>query len=363
MLTYKFRLYPTKTQEKKLEETFETCRRLYNRMLDDRLKNHTAFFEQKKKLVELKKEDKYLKEVHSQVLQDVVLRLDKAFESYFAGLSKFPRFKRKGRYNSFTYPQHEVGFRLIGNRIKLGMIGKIKMRIHRVIEGKIKTATITLNQNAKAIGVDLGITNAIALSDGALIQGRPKFLRKAEERIKKLQKILSRKKRGSKRGEKSRILLAKAWRKVRRQRDDFAHKVSNKLAKEYGTIVFEDLSIRGMVKNHSLASSIMDACWGKLRQFTVYKAERCGGRVILVNPAGTSQKCSGCGEMVQKPLFERIHICPKCGLVLDRDVNAARNILAAGVEPALAEAEPLLIRRRISKFGQGSEKPTGFSRG
>src|SRR5579884_3641183 len=198
MLTYKFRLYPTKTQEKKLEETFETCRRLYNRMLDDRLKNHTAFFEQKKKLVELKKEDKYLKEVHSQVLQDVVLRLDKAFESYFAGLSKFPRFKRKGRYNSFTYPQHEVGFRLIGN---------IKMRIHRVIEGKIKTATIirdvdqwfvalsvekqanntntnTLNQNAKAIGVDLGITNAIALSDGALIQGRPKFLRKAEERIK-----------------------------------------------------------------------------------------------------------------------------------------------------------------------------------
>ncbi len=334
-------------------------------MLDDRLKNHTAFFEQKKKLVELKKEDKYLKEVHSQVLQDVVLRLDKAFESYFAGLSKFPRFKRKGRYNSFTYPQHEVGFRLIGNRIKLGMIGKIKMRIHRVIEGKIKTATIirdvdqwfvalsvekqanntntnTLNQNAKAIGVDLGITNAIALSDGALIQGRPKFLRKAEERIKK---------------------LAKAWRKVRRQRDDFAHKVSNKLAKEYGTIVFEDLSIRGMVKNHSLASSIMDACWGKLRQFTVYKAERCGGRVILVNPAGTSQKCSGCGEMVQKPLFERIHICPKCGLVLDRDVNAARNILAAGVEPALAEAEPLLIRRRISKFGQGSEKPTGFSRG
>jgi putative transposase len=389
MLTYKFRLYPTKTQEKKLEETFETCRRLYNRMLDDRLKNHTAFFEQKKKLVELKKEDKYLKEVHSQVLQDVVLRLDKAFESYFAGLSKFPRFKRKGRYNSFTYPQHEVGFRLIGNRIKLGMIGKIKMRIHRVIEGKIKTATIIrdvdqwfvalsvsiekqanntntntlLNQNAKAIGVDLGITNAIALSDGALIQGRPKFLRKAEERIKKLQKILSRKKRGSKRGEKSRILLAKAWRKVRRQRDDFAHKVSNKLAKEYGTIVFEDLSIRGMVKNHSLASSIMDACWGKLRQFTVYKAERCGGRVILVNPAGTSQKCSGCGEMVQKPLFERIHICPKCGLVLDRDVNAARNILAAGVERALAEAEPLLFRRRISKFGQGSEKPTGFSRG
>jgi len=378
MLTYKFRLYPTKAQEKKLEETLETCRRLYNLMLDDKVRNHSGFFEQKKKLVELKRENKYLKEVHSQVIQDVVLRLDKAFQSYFAGLSKFPRFKRKGRYNSFTYPQHGIGFKMIGNRIKLGVIGKIKMKVHRAIEGKIKTATIirdvdqwfvalnveeqaknTPNQNA--VGVDLGITNAIALSDGALIEG-PRFLREAKERIKKLQKALSRKKRGSKRREKARILLAKAWRKVRRQRDDFAHKVSNKLTKEYGTIVFEDLNIIGMVKNHSLASAIMDTCWGKLRQFTVYKAERRGGRVILVNPAGTSQKCSECGEMVRKPLSERTHICLKCGLVLDRDVNAARNILASGLERALTEAEPLLIHK-ISKLGRGSEKPTGFSRG
>ena len=161
---------------------------------------------------------------------------------------------------------------------------------------------------------------------------------------------------------KARIILAKAWRKVRRQRDDFAHKVSDKLTKEYGTIVFEDLNVRGMVKNHSLASAIMDTCWGKIRQFTVYKAERRGGRVILVNPAGTSQKCSECGEMVRKPLSERTHICLKCGLVLDRDVNAARNILASGLERALTEAEPLLIHK-ISKLGRGSEKPTGFSRG
>jgi putative transposase len=370
MLTYKFRLYPTKAQEKKLEETLETCRRLYNLMFDDRVRNHTTFFEQKKKLVELKRENKYLKEVHSQILQDVVLRLDKAFQSYFAGLSKFPRFKRKGRYNSFTYPQHAIGFRVINNRIKLGMIGKIKMRVHRVIEGKIKTATIirdvdqwfvalsieeqasnTSNQNNKAVGVDLGITNAIALGDGALIEG-PKFLRKAEKKIKKLQKALSRKKRGSQRREKSRILLAKVWRKVRRQRDDFAHKVSNKLTKEYGTIVFEDLNIKGMVKNHSLASAIMDTCWYRLRQFTVYKAERRGGRVIFVNPAGTSQKCSGCGEVVPKDLSTRTHGCPRCGLVIDRDVNAARNILKAGLERARVEAEPLLVqRRRISKFG------------
>jgi putative transposase len=127
---------------------------------------------------------------------------------------------------------------------------------------------------------------------------------------------------------------------------------------------FEDLNIKGMVKNHSLASAIMDSCWGKLRQLTAYKAERRGGgRVIFVNPAGTSQKCSGCGEIVQKPLSERVHICKRCGLIIDRDVNAARNILASGLEQTLTEAELLLIDKRISKFGRGSEKPTSFRRG
>ena len=108
-----------------------------------------------------------------------------------------------------------------------------------------------------------------------------------------------------------------------------------------------------MVKNHSLASAIMDASWGQLRRLTAYKAERRGGRVILVNPSGTSQKCSGCGEMVPKELSERVHDCPRCGLVVDRDVNAARNILERGLEQARVEAEPLLVqRRRISKFGR-----------
>jgi len=197
MLTYKFRLYPTKAQVRRLEDTLETCRRLYNQMLDDRIRNHTSFFEQKEKLVELKKGDKYLKAVHSQVLQDVVLRLDKAFQSYFAGLSRFPRFKRKGRYNSFTYPQHGIGFRMRGNGIKLGMIGEVKVKVHREIEGQIKTATIIkdvdqwfvalsieeperrqqIHENDRIVGVDLGITKTIALSDGTLIEGPRHFRR------------------------------------------------------------------------------------------------------------------------------------------------------------------------------------------
>lgn len=118
-----------------------------------------------------------------------------------------------------------------------------------------------------------------------------------------------------------------------------------------------------MVKNHSPASAITDSCWYKLCQFTIYKAERRGGRVLLVSPAGTSQKCSVCGELVQKDLSGRVHKCDRCGLILDRDVNAARNILALGLERALTETEPLLIHKRISKFGQGSEKLTSFRPG
>ena len=200
--------------------------------------------------------------------------------------------------------------------------------------------------------MDTGISNVVALSDGTLIDN-PHFLNRSVGRIKSLQRRLSHKKKGSGNREKVKLSLVKAWRKARRHRDDFAHKLSDKLTKENRVIVFEDLKILNMVKNHNLASAITDAAWGKLRRLTAYKAERRGGRVILVNPSGTSQKCSGCGEMVPKELTDRVHDCPRCGLVIDRDVNAARNILKAGLEQARVEAEPLLVqRRRISKFGR-----------
>ena len=147
------------------------------------------------------------------------------------------------------------------------------------------------------------------------------------------------------------------------QRLDLAHKVSADLASEYSTVVFEELHIPSMVKNHSLASAIMDASCGQLRRLTAYKVERRGGRVILVEPRGTSQRCSGCGEVVPKGLSERVHDCPNCKLVLDRDVNAARNVLAAGLEQARAEEQPLLVqRRRTSKFAPVKQEAYGFSR-
>ena len=159
-------------------------------------------------------------------------------------------------------------------------------------------------------------------------------------------------------------MLAKAWRKVRNQRLDLAHKVSADLASEYSTVIFEELHIPSMVKNHSLASAITDASWGQLRRLTAYKAERHGGRAILAEPRGTSQRCSGCGEVVPKGLEERTHSCRNCGRVIDRDVNAARNILAAGLEQARAEEQPLLVqRRRISRFDSVKREAYGISRG
>jgi len=366
--TYRFRLYPNTTQQHLMEETLETCRILYNQLLEETREKHLNFYQKQASLVQRKVSSKYLGAVHSQVLQDVNLRLDKAFQAFFAGLARYPRFKRRGRYNSFTYPQS--GFKLEGDRIRLSAIGKVKVRLHRRVTGAIKRVTvirdidqwfvallveedpIVVQSGDGKVGVDMGISNIVALSDGTLIDN-PRFFTHSEERIKSLQRRLSRKKKGSSNREKAKLSLAKSWRKVRRQRDDFAHKLSDRLTKENKVIVFEDLKIGNMVKNHNLASAIMDVAWGKLRRLTAYKAERRGGRVILVNPSGTSQKCSGCGEAVPKELSERVHDCPKCGLVMDRDVNAARNILKAGLEQARVEAEPLLVqRRRISKFGR-----------
>jgi putative transposase len=322
LITYKFRFYPTKAQERVLTDTLETCRRLYNAMLADRIENGVGYYEQNKTLTQVGKESKYLKAVHSQVLQDVSLRLDKAFNGFFVGLARHPRFKRKARYNSFTYPQ--TGFKMEGSHIQLSKIGSVKVNVHRIVIGVIKRVTVirdidqwfvailtdgeadSIEAKKAQIGVDLGVTNVVALSDGTTIES-PGLMKRSAARILTLQRKLSRKKRGSKNREKARIALAKVQRKLRRQRRDFAHKLSDKLTKENNTIVLEDLRVGNMVRNSNLASAIMDASWGQLRLLTAYKAERRGGRLVYVDPRGTSQKCSECEEVVQKELSVRTH--------------------------------------------------------
>jgi putative transposase len=285
--------------------------------------------------------------VHSQVLQNVVERLDKAYQAFFRRVkigekAGFPRFKPESEFNSFTYPQS--GFSIEGKHLQLSKIGNVRIRLHRQPQGTIKTCTIMVKNSKyyacfsckveeqrplaseKQIGIDLGVLQLAVTSDGEGIES-PKFLRKSEERLKRRQRAVSRKKRGSNRRRKAVGELARLHEKVANQRKDYAHKESRKLVNSYGLIAFEDLHIQGMVKNHQLAKSIIDSGWNQLVQFVTYKAESAGRQVVRVNPYNTSQKCSNCGEIVKKSLSVRIHQCPTCGYTADRDKNAAINIL------------------------------------
>lgn len=194
-----------------------------------------------------------------------------------------------------------------------------------------------------SIGIDVGINAFAVLSDGTVIEN-PKHLRKAEKKLMRKQRRLSARKKGSANRRKARKVVAKIHRKIRNQRADFHHKLSRAIVDRYGLIAVEDLNIQGMVRNHHLAKSISDAGWGQFLNFLAYKAENAGCRVAKVTARYTSINCSGCGEQVDKTLADRIHACPFCGLVLDRDHNAAINILnRAGTAPINAYGEAALL--------------------
>jgi putative transposase len=356
-LTFKYRLYPTKEQKNQIHFTLERCRLLYNRLLEERIvayksKGKTiSYYEQANTFGERKKHIPALKQLHSQVLQDVAKRLDKAYQAFFRRVKRgekagFPRFKPQQRYDSFTYPQG--GFVLRGNKVQLSKIGGVKIKLHRPIEGTVKTCTInvkngcyyvcfscevkakSLAPNDSQVGIDLGIKHLAIPSEGEPF-GSPKPLHKSERKLKKLQRAVSRKKKGSNRRKKSVTYLAKLHEHIGNQRKDYVHKVSRTLVNRYGLIAFEKLNVQGMVRNHLLAKRIADAGWSQLVQFTSYKAESAGRRIVQVDPRNTSQICSNCGEIVKKSLSERIHRCT-CGYVEDRDVNAARNILQRALQ-------------------------------
>ncbi|CAM4390583.1 RNA-guided endonuclease InsQ/TnpB family protein [Paenibacillus typhae] len=353
LIAYKYRLYPNREQRKTMDFTLERCRLLYNRLLDERIhayKNEGKslnYYDQANMFNERKKAVPALRQVHSQVLQDVAKRLDKAFQAFFRRVRAgekpgFPRFNPASQYNSFTYPQG--GYKLERNKLKLSKIGEVKTKLHRPVEGKIKTCTI-IQKNCKYyaclvtevgyqplphcsehVGVDLGLRHLAVTSEGETFD-TPKYLRKSEKRLKRMQRSVSRKDRGSNRRKKAVRILALMHEHVANQRKDYAHKLSRGLVNRFGLIAFEDLNTLGMVKNHHLAKSIADAGWYQLVQFTKYKAESAGRIVKQVDPRHTSQLCSHCGKIVKKELKERIHNCPHCGFVADRDVNAAINIL------------------------------------
>jgi len=356
--TYKYRIYPTKKQREVIDQTVTLCQRLYNCALEHRiyLYKHCginiSYYNQQNELPKIKNVLPEYKTVQSQVLQDVLKRLDRAYQNFFRRLKQgekagFPRFQSYKRYNSFTYPQS--GFALSGKHLQLSKIGNVKVKLHRAVEGNIKTCTIVRKNGRYYVcfsceveqkvipltyqdtGIDMGIKEFVITSDGELIPN-PKNYRKAESKLKKQSQSVSRKRKGSNRRKKAVTILAKTHEHISNKRKDNAYKVASHLLTNYDTIVREDLKINNMVKNHCLAKSISDAGWGIFFNILEAKAKQAPGkRVIAVDPKYTSQICSGCGEIVKKALSVRTHKCPYCGLEIDRDVNAAINILNRGL--------------------------------
>jgi len=346
----KFRLYPNKVQRQVLEQTLDDCRYAYNQLLA----THRSVYKEtgktmsqydlNRKLTELKHGVSSISEVHSQVLQNISKRIRDAYHNFFvrrkSGLKAgLPRFKKYGRYKSFTYPQS--GFKIEGKKLFLSKIGRVSIKLHRPIRGAVKTLTVKRMPSGKwfaifscevkiepkekskgAVGIDVGLRHFLTDSEGRQVEN-PKFYQKTLKRIRVEHKKLSRKKKGSKNLGKQRVRLARAYEKIVNQRADFLHKLSKFYTQHYSLIAVEDLKITNMVKNHNLAGKILDASWGKFLQMLSYKAEGAGGIVLKVNPRNTSRIYKH-GE-------------------LDRDYNASLNILERGLSGQGLPLEPVDI--------------------
>jgi putative transposase len=329
-----------------LESTLSSCQELYNAALQERRdayrleRKSVRYVEQANQLPAIKKIREDIAGVHSQVLQDVLKRVEKAFDGFFRRVKTkqkagFPRFRSRQRYDSFTYAQS--GFALTDDKLRLSKIGSLRIKLHRPLTGKVKTLTITRSATGKwyacfsveieaqplptsdrTIGIDVGLSAFATLSTGEQV-ANPRFFRTDKKALACAQR--QRKKKAARR----------IHERIKFRRNNFAHQLSHALVSLYGAIFFEKLNVRGMVKNHCLALSIQDAAWNQLIQYTTYKAECAGREVRTVDPRGTSQRCSACGAVVIKDLSQRIHDC-SCGLRLDRDHNAALNILALGLQ-------------------------------
>jgi putative transposase len=356
---FQFSLRPTKKQAKALQAQLDECRWLYNELLEQRklayeeLDISLSKYQQSMLLPLLKAERTTLTQVHSQVLQNVVDRLDKAFQAFFrrceAGEKPgFPRFRGIHRYNSFCYPQS--GFALVGNELKLSKLGSIRIKMHRPTEGEIKTCTLRRNAsgdwlvslscemnvepksaNEEAVGIDVGLEHFATLSDGKQIVN-PRFFKNGEKTLAKAQRKLEKLNKGTPERRKQRKVLAKIHERIRNQRKDFCHKESKKIVDRYQYICVEDLDIKTMVEGSYFAKSITDASWNQFLQFLTYKAAEAGRKMGLVNPAYTTQDCYRCGYREKKTLAERTHCCSCCGYKASRDFNAAQNILALGLD-------------------------------
>lgn len=363
MLCLKYRLFPTKGQERKLVYTLETCRQVYNSLLNDRECQYELHgkspgrYEQQKMFPQWSRQFPEVGNVHSQVLQNVAVRVDLAYRAFFRRMQAgeapgFPRFKGDG-YDSFCYPQS--GFKVGESTLSLSLFGKqekVKAKLHRPVMGKVKTCCVhrvgskwfvclsveqedsPLPPSDESVGLDAGLNSFLALSSGAFVDN-PCFFRRDGKALAKAQRRLAKQTRGSRKRRKK--VVSRIHERIRNRRHDFAHQTARRLVNRFGVIAIEKLNVKDMVKNHSLAKSISDASWSMFRTVLTSKAESAGREVLAVNPAYTSQDCHACGYRAKKKLSERWHLCPMCGASLDRDTNAAINILNLALQTAVGQ--------------------------
>lgn len=371
---YEYRLYPTKKQITLLEQWLDECRWLYNKLLEQRKlayeleKKTLKMYDQINGYGMLKQERESLNLVHSQVLQNVAVRIDLAFKAFFRRIKAgekpgYPRFRGKYRYDSFTFPQVPSGCSIDGNHLKLSKIGKVKIKQHRKLEGVPKTCTIKRSSTGKwyavfsceveqsaplpkaksEVGIDVGLESFAYLSDDTRIEN-PKFFRQDEKEVAKAQRKLSKEAKGTPARARRRKPVARIHERIQWRRKNFAHQEARKIVNQHGVICVEDLNVNRMLHNHCLAKSISDAAWSLFFQLIQSKAEEAGRIVVKVNPAYTSQTCHQCGHRQKKNLSERWHKCECCGFECHRDLNAALNIKALGLQSLFVteqEAAPL----------------------
>ena len=365
----KYRLRPTKKQEKVLLAHIEECRLLYNQLVCDRVQawesenKSLSRYDQTKTIPLLKQQHLAFKQVYSQVLQQVSTRVDLAFEAFFRRLKEkaktgekagFPRYKGQNRYDSITYPQFSKGCRLDDKGLRLGKIGCIRIVQHRPLDGVPKSCTVTHTATGKwfvtiscdigdapkktdagpAVGIDVGLNSFAVTSDGHKIANQ-RFFRKEQKSLAKAQRkwdaVKKRPKTDSVR-EKRRKVIGRVHERIRNKRHNFAHQESRKIVNRHNFIAVEKLDVKEMQKNRRLSKSIADVAWSLFRHCLKYKAEEAGIGFNAVKPDYTSQDCSACGHREKKFLSDRVHHCKKCGYTTDRDHNAAINILTLGLQ-------------------------------
>lgn len=359
VLSYKFLLYPTPAQVSALSDMLGAFCDLYNAGLQQRIEAYQrrgislCYADQCSELKAVRAEEERLATFSFTAGQQVLRRLDKAFSAFFSRVKRgakpgFPRFRANSRFDSADF---RVGDGLtIRKSQRLGIAGipgEIKVKWHRPLPKNARCSTaVVIRKAAKwfvcfqaklpdgepierpfaPVGVDLGLTSLVALSTGETVPA-PQHTKHAARKLRRAQRAVARKRRDSNRRRKAKLRVAHLHAKVANQRRDFAHKLSRSLVNRFTHIAFEDLNITSLARGRN-AKAVHNAAWRQLTAFTSYKAANAGGETGHVRPYGTTIECSGCGESVPKTLRDRMHICPACGLVLCRDVNAARNILA-----------------------------------